>query len=721
MTDPEILPLEAGKHVEDITLLARSSILAHLGVQELGAFLDALDQLALAPGTTIFAQGEEGEHMYFVLDGEARARRGSLDLARLGPGDHFGELAILGVPKRPMTVQAESVVRLARLSRARFLHFSAKHPRAALHVVEAIATTLAASLTAMTDDVGLLLRQRTLPRRSTVRVLVDERVLDVGTGSLVGTLLPRAIGGAAVVAAAIDHKAVSLDTAITSDARLEPITLASWEGRRIHRASVGLLLLEAGRRRDPRARLSLGPRRADAQIVHVEGPAPTREWIAALEQEMRDLAAASTPLREELWTVDEARLRLEEQGWADAAALLPFHRDKTIGLLSCGGTFALGLGPVVPNARDLLGFSIAPHEDGMLLSFGPALAVHATLRTSPQTVHEDRVRHGPASAMTRELRAWLDGMGVASVGAFDRACVKGQMPELIRVAEGFHEKHIGRIADLVAAGAGIRAVAIAGPSSSGKTTFIKRLVVQLEVDGKRPVHLSLDDYYVDRERTPRDEHGELDFESVDAIDLALLSDHLRRLLAGETVRTPRFDFKAGLSMRDAGPEIAVRAGDVLLVEGLHALSPKVLGACDASATFRVFIHPATALPFDRLSAVLPEDVRLVRRIVRDRHQRGYSAAQSIARWPFVRRGEERHVFTCLGQADVVFDSSLIYEMAVMRVYAERYLLEIDPGDPAYLTGYRLRQMLDRFVPIHADHVPPTSILREFIGGSGFEP
>ncbi len=715
------LPLEAGKNMGDVAVLARSSVLAHLNIKELGAFLDALEQLTLAAGTSIFEQGDPGEHMYFVLDGEAQARRGTLPLARLGRGDHFGELAILGVPTRPMTVRASTAMRLARLSRTRFLSLAAGHPGVALHVACALATSLSASLTSTMDELGRWRGPRTLPRRSTVRVMVEGAILDVAMGTPIASLLPREVDGALVVAAAVDHKAVSMDVAITSDARVDALTVASWEGRRVYRSSVGLLLLEAARRVAPGVTVSVGARRADAQLVQVDGPEPTALWVAALEQQMRELAAASVPMREELWTVEEARSRLEDQGWSDAACLLPFQREKTVTLLSCGETFALGLGPVVPDAGELQGFSLTPHEGGVLLGFGAQLDRHVTTRTSFLTAYQDQARSGPPGVMAQELHAWLSAMGISSVGRFNRSCVTGQVNELIYVSEGFHEKHIGRIADRVAGDRRVRVVAVAGPSSSGKTTFLKRLEIQLEVNGIIPLRLSLDDYYVDRERSPRDERGEYDFEALEAIDLALFHEHVRRLLGGESVRTPRYDFKLGRSLAEGGPELSVGSANVLLVEGLHGLNPALLGACGPrERSFRVFIHPGAGLPFDRLTSVLAEDVRLVRRIVRDRHQRGYAASQSIARWPSVRRGEERHVFTCVGEADAVFDSTLVYELAVLRVYAERYLLEISEDDPSYLTAYRLRQLIDRFVPIHADRVPATSILREFIGGSGFE-
>lgn len=295
----------------------------------------------------------------------------------------------------------------------------------------------------------------------------------------------------------------------------------------------------------------------------------------------------------------------------------------------------------------------------------------------------------------------------------------GQVKELILVGEGFHEKNIALIADDVKERGDVRIIAIAGPSSSGKTTFIKRLKVQLEVNGIRPVELSLDDSYVDRERSPRDARGDYDFEVLEALDGELLNDHVKRLLAGAAVRTARYDFVAGRSHASGGPELRVGASDVLLIEGIHALSSALLDEAALGRVFRVFVHPATALPLDRLTSFEPADVRLLRRIVRDRHARGCAAADNLARWPSVRRGERAHIYPYQGSADAVFDSSLIYEVSVLRVYAERYLLEVPRTHPEFSAAQRLRRMLAPFVPIHPDLVPPTSILREFIGGSGF--
>jgi uridine kinase len=324
--------------------------------------------------------------------------------------------------------------------------------------------------------------------------------------------------------------------------------------------------------------------------------------------------------------------------------------------------------------------------------------------------------------MIREHRRWLSAMGVTSVGAFNDLCISGQVTQLIRVAEGFHEKRIGQLADVIAAARHqIRVISIAGPSSSGKSTFIKRLKVQLEIDGIRPVGLSLDDYYVDRERTPRGPGGDWDFEALEATDLPLLHDQVGRLLAGQAVRTARYDFLTGTSHPEGRPPLQLQPGDVLMLEGIHGLDPRLLGDIPrAGEVFRIFIQPATTLPFDRLTRVSATDLRLLRRIVRDRHQRGYSAAENILRWPSVQAGEQEHIFPYHHEADAVFDSTLIYEPAVLKVFAERYLLEVPQSHPAYPTAHRLRSLVDRFVSIYPDHVPPTSLIREFIGGSGFE-
>jgi uridine kinase len=307
------------------------------------------------------------------------------------------------------------------------------------------------------------------------------------------------------------------------------------------------------------------------------------------------------------------------------------------------------------------------------------------------------------------------------VGAFNAACVVGSVPQIIRVCEGLHEKRIGQIADTIADRSGrVRVITIAGPSSSGKTTFIKRLTVQLQVNGIHPTAISLDDYYLDRDKTPPDDRGRPDFEALEALDLSLLAAHLRRLLAGDEVKTARYDFPSGKSLPEGGPALALRPTDVLLLEGIHGLNPRLLPDVRSAEVFRIFIQPTSALAFDALNRVNPSDLRLLRRIVRDRHHRDIRAAENISRWPLVRAGERKHIYPFLDRAQAVFDSALVYEPSVIKVFADRYLLEVPEDHPSFLTAHRLRRLIDNFVTIYPDHVPPTSILREFIGGSGFE-
>jgi uridine kinase len=325
-------------------------------------------------------------------------------------------------------------------------------------------------------------------------------------------------------------------------------------------------------------------------------------------------------------------------------------------------------------------------------------------------------------SMTASERRWLDGLGITSAGSYLTFCVGHRVPELIRVAEGFHEKWIGRIVDaIVARRRELQVIAISGPSSSGKTTFIKRLTVQLLVEGINPVALSLDDYYVDREKTVRDENGEYDFEAFEALDAVLLRTQTKALLAREDVKVARYDFVTGKSAASGGRALRMNDGDVLLLEGIHGLDPALLeGVVDPSRMYRIFVHPATTLAFDRANVLAPDDLRLLRRIVRDRHTRNNDAAATIARWPSVRRGELRRIYPFLANADSVFDSSLVYEPSILKTYAERYLLEVRPEDPSSATAHRLRKTLDPFVTIYPDQVPATSVIREFIGGSGFE-
>ncbi|MFO0602872.1 MAG: cyclic nucleotide-binding domain-containing protein [Polyangiales bacterium] len=696
----------------------RSPLVARLGADGVTRLAPHLVEENFAPGDLVVREGDAGRDLYLVFEGRARVVRKGLEVGTLGPGSHFGELALVTGAVRAATVVAASPLTVARLPPERFEGLVHDDPPLALALLRGVVDTLGAELTAVTDNLGALLGERTLPRRLTVRAATPDGERDVRTGTPVGDVLPARVGDALVVAALVDRKPVSLAAPLTTDAAVEPLTDAHWEGQRVARESAGLLLLEAAARVLPECDARLGPSLGVAQRVVFELQRPPPELLASmaaeLDAEMRRLVALDAPFREELWALDEALDHLARAGWADAVALLRASREPTVTLVSCGQVYAPRHGPLLPRTGLVAGFAVAVEGDSIVLR-------HASEGPREPASEARGNGHGTRDAMAREHERWLGSLGVASAGEFNGACVTGRVGSIVRVAEGFHEKRLGHLADRLAERlADTRVVCVAGPSSSGKTTFLKRLSVQLQVMGINPVGLSLDDYYVDRVKTPRDAAGEYDFEALEAIDLGLLADHLGRALRGERVRSARYDFREGRSQPDGGPELSVGPRDVLILEGIHGLNPRLLEGTGAeSSALRVFIMPMTSLPFDRLARLHPSDLRLLRRIVRDRHGRNHDAAATILRWPSVRAGERRHIFPFFERADVVFDTSLIYEPSVLKVYAERYLLEVPPTSPAFPTAFRLRRLIDRFVAIDAAHVPPTSILREFIGESSF--
>lgn len=718
---PEPLPLDA------VTILAEEgSLLSRLGAERIVRIAPYLERVHAKPHGVIVSEGTEPRGLFMILSGTARVCRSGMDLGRVTKGNHFGALGNAPHAKSHASLIAESAVELAWLRHERHAALAQQDPALALQIMDALVDALQRDLMAMTDNVGLLLRERTWPRHVFINVTVGNEWQRVRTGTPLLALLPPDVGGDRVVAALVNNKAVGLEMPVMSDAHVEPLFASHWEGKRVYRTSLGLLLLEAARRVDPNLHVRLGPSMGFGQPVERRGNSalPLQTWVERVHGMMQELVATNLALRQELWTVDEARSHFTEVGAMDLVALLRTWRSGHVQLVHAGDTVALYLGPVLPSAGHLeqFPFRLAIDDDGVCLRYGDEAEVEAEGSAAPiSESHPHDLIPAGIHLGVRTDEPWLTTLGITNVGAFNDACVRGKTPEIIHVSEGLHEKRIGRIADAICDNGKIRAICVAGPSSSGKTTFIKRLTVQLLVSGLRPVGLSLDDYYVDRDKTKRDERGEYDFEALEALDLTLLEHHFRRIFNGERVKTARYDFVSGKSAPDGGNEVALEPTDVLVIEGIHGLNPRLLDSIlDRQRIFRVFIQPMTSLPFDGLTRMNVSDMRLLRRIVRDRHTRGYNAASNILRWPSVRAGEKKHIFPYLAHADAVFDSALPYELSVIKVFADRYLLEVPQEHAAFVTAHRLRQLIDKFVTIYPDHVPPTSILREFIGDSGFE-
>ncbi len=592
-----------------------------------------------------------------------------------------------------------------------------------------------------------------VPRPESVVLRYDGELRVVASGTPLSDTLPREHHGSLIVAALLGQRPVSLSVRPTWNADVEPLTIDSLEGQRIHRMSQSLLLLEAAQRIAPEAEVRLAHSVGFGRRVLIGlGFKQRAEALAAqLEQEMNRLVAEALPLNESWVGPTEAMEYFQRVRWNDTVELLATWRDSSVPLASYGRVHAIVMMPLLHNTALAGGFRILADHGGLLLLFGnsersqsqraavsgppvttmenaepsgmlrvePATMMHAGLRSVSN--EEALAVSRQTLSMTQQQERWLETLDIKSVGAFNRACITGHVGELINVSEGFHEKRITRIADEVhGRGKSARIVCIAGPSSSGKTTFIQRLRVQLQVLGMNPIAISLDDYYCDRELTPKDNTGEYDFEALEALRLEMLQEHLGRLLRGETVKTSHYDFKAGRSATEGGASVRLNHNCVLMLEGIHGLNPGLLGPIGQHEVFRIFVCPLAQLPFDRVTRLHASDIRLIRRIVRDRHSRGYSAAETIARWESVRAGERKHIFPFQHNADAVFDTSLIYEIAVLKVFAERYLLEVPRDHRAAATAFRLLRLVDRIVPLYPDRVPPTSILREFIGGSSFQ-
>ncbi len=552
-----------------------------------------------------------------------------------------------------------------------------------------------------------------MKKNSLISINNNGEVIKVKSGTALFNILPTKINNFTVVAALLNNKAVSLNTHIYSDTDISPLTTEHWEGERIYRRSVTFLLLEAARQQFPEFNFELGASIGIAQWIQIKGLKDERLGLLTekISLKMQELIKENISFRVESWPTEKAIKYFNENDKTEVASFLHIWNQAKVSLISCNAVYFLSMGPLVPCAGFISNFQIKPVESGLILLAGETKGPDFTTNTV-----------ATYAKVVERSKQWLNSMNITTVGSLNHACVRGNISQIITVAEGFHEKSIGQIADAIFIDKKKpRIICIAGPSSSGKTTFIKRLSVQLQVNGLLPFSISLDNYYIDRDKTIRDEKGNYYFEALEALDLPLLRQHLNTLLKGETVKTAKYLFTVGKSVPEGGDIINLPENGILLLEGIHGLNPELIGnAVNNNRLFKIFIQPMNSLPFDAFSRVNPSDLRLLRRIIRDRYTRGQLPEDNIMRWYSVREGEKKHIYPYINQADIVFDSSLIYELSVLKVYGERYLLEVPNTHPAYTTAFRLRYLLNQFVSIYPDHVPRNSILREFIGGSTFE-
>lgn len=550
-----------------------------------------------------------------------------------------------------------------------------------------------------------------IPR--TIEVRVGGQAFKVTRGTRVKAFLrlhlpdqePECLG------ALLANRLVDLEAPIGASCDLVPVTYASKEGARIYRATLITMLVEAVERVYPGMEVRVGQSFGDGYYFDVQrDPALSIADIDALEAEMRAMVDRKEPLAVMRVPKMEALEALGAYGQESTVRIARLLRKSWLPLVTMGHKVDLWYHPLLPTTEGISQFRLVPYAEGMVLMIPPP--------GNRDLLPEKLRNHRSLYQAYRETRDWNDRVGIATVADLNAAVVSGHVSEVIRVAEALHERKIAALADEIVRKAGCRLVLVAGPSSSGKTTSVKRMRMQLLAVGVRPKVLSVDNYYVDRDKTPLDEDGGYDFECIEAIDLPLLNQHLDALLQGSEVEMPRYSFQKGMRDERTTP-LKLEPGEILLIEGIHGLNDRLTEAVPDASKIRIYLSALTQLCIDSHTRIFTSDARLLRRMVRDRLFRGYSAAQTIRQWPKVRAGEERWIFPFQEKADHVFNSTLVYEAAVLKMFAERFLMEVPETDPSFVEAIRLLEFLDLLVPVFTDDVPATSILREFIGGSAF--
>ena len=517
------------------------------------------------------------------------------------------------------------------------------------------------------------------------------------------------------LAAYVNNRIKELNYRIYKPVTVRFIDITSFEGIRVYQRTISFILQKAVRELFPDRTLyirhSLGASGFYCEISGF-GPIPA-EHLDAIKARMRGIIDRNLPIQGVKMLTDTARKIYEGFGMADKIALLdsrPRLYSKIYTIDSLPGYF---YGALTPSTGYTPQCDLHPYYNGFFIAL--------PLRTDPTRLHQS-VHQEKMFDVFHQYQSWVEIMGVPTVGQLNSKVLAGDASELIKIAEAFHENKLAQVAGCVAEAnreRGVRLVLISGPSSSGKTTFAKRLGVQLRVLGLNPVLISLDDYFVDREKTPRDENGEYDYEALEAIDLEQFNDHLKRLERGESVDIPRYDFISGTRQWHDNP-LQLDERSVLIVEGIHGLNPALTPGVPESRKFKIYVSCFTSVALDNVSRIATSDNRLLRRLTRDYRTRGNDALSTLARWESVRRGEEKHIFPYQENADVMFNSSLFYEISVLRRFAEPILREVPDTVPEYGEAKRMLKFLDNFIPISPEEIPPTSLLREFIGGSSFK-
>ena len=552
-----------------------------------------------------------------------------------------------------------------------------------------------------------------VPCDSVIRVTLDGKTDAFPQNTAVQTVVSRLLD-APVAAAALGVMrggvCMELNESLTNDCELTTLTYRDEEGRRIYERSLRFLMLAAVLRLYPGKKVRVLNSVGYGLYIRVEGDL-IHAQIREIEAEMRRMAEADLPFEKERWTREQAVRYFEKMGWTDKAELMRYRSSREIVMYRMGGLCEYFYGAMLPSAGRVKTFGLKPHFPGMVL-----------MRPSPDEPSQP-AKYQPHTKFLRvfgQSQEWCHILGANNAADVNRMIQEGRLREFIRVNEALHDKSLSYIADEITR-RGAKVVMIFGPSSSGKTTFANRLAVHLRVLGRQPRLISLDDFYLDRSILPLEKDGKPDLESIDALDVPLLTESLEALLSGERVEMPRFDFQTSARSPETHP-LQMGPDDILLVEGIHGMNDRITSEIPEQLMYGIYVSALSCINLDDHNRIRTTDVRLLRRIVRDVKMRSTSPEKTIDMWPKVQAGEKRWIYPYQERADVMFNTSLHYELPVLKTIAYEMLLAIPQSAPEYLMAHRLLKNLNYFLPVDGrimDEIPPLSILREFVGECSF--
>lgn len=507
-----------------------------------------------------------------------------------------------------------------------------------------------------------------------------------------------------------DGKIRELIKTVHKDCTLSFLTLKDSIGHKAYVRTAVMVLLRAAADVIPEANIKVEFAIGPGYYCDVRmGKKLTEDMVKQIRARMQELVDEKIPITKKTYSIDEAREIFKKQKMEDKGKLFRYKRSSFANVYCLDGYYDYYYGFMLPDTGYVKYFDLMLYEKGLLLLL-PGMDAPCMLEV-----------FGPREKLFRTLRTashWGEMMNIDSVGDLNDTICAGEMNDMILVQEALLERRIGEIAETIVKKGNVKFVLIAGPSSSGKTTFSHRLSIQLRTYGKIPHPIALDDYFVNRELTPRDENGDYNFECLEAIDVKQFNEDMERLLRGERVELPTFNFKTG-KREYHGRYKQLGEEDILVIEGIHGLNPETTYSLPDESKFKIYISALTSLNLDEHNRIPTTDGRLLRRMVRDARTRGASARRTIEMWPSVRRGEENYIFPFQEEADEMFNSVLIYELSVLKQYAEPLLYSIEPGEPEYYEAKRLLKFLEYVQGIDSQNVPSNSICREFIGGSCF--